>query len=192
MDIEPESIVPSSNISSRPRSLFWDGEKSLKYSESGLSYIQLQDRTLNILKVLSDRAKVNFQFLLQGNAHGEELAPITIKRKGEHAQHHKEVRLSVTLYGPRDTAGDVGVWLGKCNLYLQMPENCDRNVPYCNPHCLSFNDDDQLTTFELFAESADSVTAGKFESTQFLAGLDNEECLEEAPQPSNIETTLHK
>ncbi len=121
MDIEPESIVPSSNISSRPRSLFWDGEKSLKDSESGLSYIQLQDRTLNILKVLSDRAKVNFQFLLQANAHGEELAPITIKRKGEHAQHHKEVRLSVTLYGPRDTAGDVGVCLASVIFIFKCP-----------------------------------------------------------------------
>ena len=86
----------------------------------------------------------------------------------------------------------VGCWLDKCHLYLQMPENCDRNVPYCNPHCLSFSDKNQIMTFELSARDPETDTARLSRSADFLAELNIEECLEEAPQPAIIASPLLK
>ena len=46
--------------------------------------------------------------------------------------------------------------LGRCRnfcqaseVYLQDPHGCDRNVLYCNPHCLSSSETERRTTFEL-------------------------------------------
>ena len=41
------------------------------------------------------------------------------------------------LYGPPALFESVGTFVARCNLYLQHPAHCDRNVPYRNPHCLS-------------------------------------------------------
>lgn len=192
MDIEPKSRISSSDVSSRPQSLLWDGTISLSDPASGFSYIQLQERTFNILKMLSDHANVNFQFLLEENAQDEEHTSMTLKNKVRLSQGQRNSRLSVILYGHPDMAGAVGCWLDKCHLYLQMPENCDQNVPYCNPHCLSFSDKNQIMTFELSTRDPKTDTAGLFKSTEFLAELIIEDSLEEASQPSIIASSLHK
>lgn len=165
---------------------------ALQDSESGSRCIQLQERTFHMLNTLSDHAKVNFQFSVQGNAQDEEQTPIASKKRVAPGQDQRDPSLSIILYGPPDMAEAVGSWLDKCHIYLQMPENCDRNVPYSNPHCLSFSDEDKTMTFELVARSLGTDTAELYELTDIVAELDNDEPLEEAPQPSLIASPLHK
>lgn len=154
--------------------------------------IQLRERTFRMLKVLSDHATVNFQFLVQGNTEEEKQTPTASKKRIASVQNPPDPSLSIILYGPADMAEDVGSWLDKCHSYLQMPENCDRNVPYSNPHCLSFSDENKAMTFELASRRLCVDSAELCDSTNILAEIENDEPLAEAPQPFLIATTLHK
>lgn len=168
---------------------------ALHDSGSNIGCIQLKERTFHMLTTLSDHAKVNFQFLVQDNSYDEEQTLIASKKKLPLGLDQRDSRLSITLYGPLDMAGPIGSWLDKCHLYLQMPEKCDRNVPYRNPHCLSFSDKDQNMTFQLVTRSLGSNMAQLHESADLLAELDNlynDEHLAEAPQPLLIASSLHK
>ena len=46
-------------------------------------------------------------------------------------------RLNVVIYGTIDLAEIVGGYLSKNRVYLQDPIDCDKNVPYQNPHIVS-------------------------------------------------------
>ena len=154
--------------------------------------IELQERTLHMLNVLSDRAMVKFQFLAQANTGEEKQTPTPSKKRIAFVQSQQDLSLSVILYGPADMAEAVGSWLDKCHIYLQMPENCDRNVPYSNPHCLSFSDENKAMTFELVSRRLCVGPVKLCDPTDILAELENNEALAEAPQPFSIATTLHK
>jgi hypothetical protein len=45
--------------------------------------------------------------------------------------------LQVIIYGARRLFELIGTFAAECRYYLQQPHNCDRNVEYSNPHCLS-------------------------------------------------------
>lgn len=47
------------------------------------------------------------------------------------------IGLYAVLYGPPSLFEAVGQFTSTCNLFLQHPRHCNRNVPYRNPHCLS-------------------------------------------------------
>lgn len=145
-----------------------------------------------MLKVLSDHATVSFQFMLHEKTEEEKQAPIASKHRIASPQIPQQQRLGIILYGPADMAEAVGNWLDKCQIYLQMPENCDRNVPYSNPHCLSFSDKDKAMTFELVSRELCVDSAQLHDSTDILTELENQEPLAEAAQPFLITTTLHK
>ena len=145
-----------------------------------------------MLSVLLDHAMVNFQFLAQPNIREEKQMPSASKKRIAPVQISQDLSLSIILYGPADMAEAVGSWLDKCHIYLQMPENCDRNVPYSNPHCLSFSDEDKAMTFELLRRSLCVDSAEQCDSTDVLAESENDEPLAEAPQPFFITTILHK
>lgn len=154
--------------------------------------IQLQERIFRMLSVLSDHAMVNFQFLAQPNIKEEKQMPNASSGRLAPVQNSQDLSLSIILYGSADMAEAVGSWLDKCHIYLQMPENCDRNVPYSNPHCLSFSDEDKAMTFELVYRSLCADAAEQCSSTDVLTELENHEPLAEAPQPFYIVTNLHK
>lgn len=180
------------NTLDQPRALVWNGKLALHDPEMNSYRFQLQERTFRMLKVLSDDATVNFQFMLQGKPEKEKQAPIASKHRIASLQILQDQRLSIILYGPAGMAEAVGSWLNKCQIYLQMPENCDRNVPYSNPHCLSFNDEDTAMTFELASRRLCADSAELHDSMNILTELENQEPLAEAPQPFLIATALHK
>ncbi len=49
-----------------------------------------------------------------------------------------ELSLCVNIYGPETLFEDIGAFASECMLFLQDPQNCDREVIYRNPHRLSF------------------------------------------------------
>ncbi|ORY13014.1 SNF2 family N-terminal domain-domain-containing protein [Clohesyomyces aquaticus] len=61
------------------------------------------------------------------------------------------VRVSVIIYGPPNMFDDIGNFFQDCELYLQDPIGCDRNVQYLNPHRLSSPEDQPQMTSDLFS-----------------------------------------
>jgi hypothetical protein len=45
--------------------------------------------------------------------------------------------MNAIIYGPREFSEGVGDFLAKSKMFLQDPLECDRDVPYLNPHLLS-------------------------------------------------------
>lgn len=95
--------------------------------------------------------------------------------------------LSVIIYGPPDSSELVGTWLLQCDLHLQDPEHCDRNVVYVNPQSLVQNPRmTQEQCMEVSQEIDDFAQA-----SDLLADLESEESLAEAISPLAISTPLH-
>lgn len=192
VDVKPCSTVSLLSTLDRPRGLVWDGKMALHDPEIDSYCVQLQERTSHMLNTLLDHAMVTFQFLAQGKTGVEKQTSIEFRKRVAPGQNQRILSLSIILYGPADMAEAVGSWLGECHMYLQMPKNCDRNVPYSNPHCLSFSDEDKNMTFELVSSRLGIDSAELYNSPDVLAELDYDESLEEAPQPSFIATSLYK
>src|SRR5579859_8081760 len=57
--------------------------------------------------------------------------------------------LQVIIYGARHLFESIGTFAVQCRYYLQQPRNCDRNVEYLNPHCLSREEDYRIFTHDL-------------------------------------------
>lgn len=96
--------------------------------------------------------------------------------------------LNVILYGPKDLADDVGDFVGKCGYYLQDPSGCDRDVPYCNPQCLSSLDGDLPMTFDLHQHyHVDNFTRA---TNDIFSGFETTEVLAQTRTPSALRTQL--
>jgi hypothetical protein len=57
--------------------------------------------------------------------------------------------LCVIIYGSPDLFEAIGKFADTCEIYLQDPEHCDRNVEYRNPHRLSRRGEKALYTQSL-------------------------------------------
>jgi len=105
------------------------------------------------------------------------------------------LEVDVVLYGPPTAFESIGVFAARCNIYLQHPRHCNRNVPYHNPHCLSFQDGQGLSTRDLETQlKLAGLTA--FESTanpiDIFLDVRQQEHLSEANPPSDVRTSLYK
>ncbi|KAF2235058.1 hypothetical protein EV356DRAFT_445723 [Viridothelium virens] len=98
--------------------------------------------------------------------------------------------LEVILYGPKGRADDVGDFVAKCGHYLQEPLGCDRNVPYCNPHCLSSLDGSLPMTFHLREEQPPVLQKLIRQTKDVLAHFETSEALKETDTPSTLRTQL--
>ena len=58
----------------------------------------------------------------------------TLRPRARHEEN--QLGLFVVLYGDSSLFDRVGIFITRCDLFLQHPKECDRNVPYHNPHCL--------------------------------------------------------
>lgn len=139
-----------------------------------------------ILITLSQTAAVEFQFLFQKDNHR---APSLLKNTFAAEPDENSHQISVILYGTEEIATDVGDWLDKCGLYLQLPQDCDRGVRYLNPHSLSFGDENRIMTFDIENTSASNLQAEHC-FADVLIDQDPEEIFDESPQPAVISTHL--
>ena len=58
-----------------------------------------------------------------------------MKRKGNWTD-----SLSVNIYGTSELFDRIGMFATQCNLFIQDPRHCDRNVEYRNPHRMPFEE----------------------------------------------------
>ncbi|KAI3317051.1 hypothetical protein HD806DRAFT_516155 [Xylariaceae sp. AK1471] len=165
--------------------LEWKDLKTLKAFESDDEFT-LSTRDFSILHTLSSEANATFDITAQ----------LCFSRDSSSICHRVEpengtYKLAVNIYGPSSNADCVGTFLQKCNLYIQRPEACSRNVIYLNPHCIPTLDDTPLMT-SVFDLSVDHQVQNKSpEAGDFWTELGNDEPFAEEAQPALMKTMLH-
>ena len=103
------------------------------------------------------------------------------------------LELYVILYGRPSQFENVGKFAARCNLFLQHPVRCNRNVLYKNPHCLTPRHHEMSFTYDLayttFSSDYNSDTLSN-PIDLFTDGEDRAR-LEEADSPNDLHTTLY-
>jgi hypothetical protein len=97
--------------------------------------------------------------------------------------------ISAILYGPKSLYEDIGSFCEESEIYLQDPLDCDRDVPYCNPHRLSSDQDACYTTFELQRASPDVVVT-QLHIADALDVFSTPKVLGELETPRHLKTEL--
>jgi len=105
--------------------------------------------------------------------------------------------LHVIIYGARHLFEAVGDFMAKCHYFLQQPQHCNRNVEYCNPHCLSAQSPQRVFTQDLEDFSGhQSLHVNKMylNSNPIEAFTDASDCskLPETESPRNLKTPLYR
>lgn len=104
------------------------------------------------------------------------------------------LNLFVVLYGPYSFFESVGNFASRCKLFLQHPRNCDRNVPYRNPHCLAPRDDNVVYTHNLDENSYSRYESqiGEFTNPiDLFADAREQDALTYAESPRALSTQLY-
>ena len=105
---------------------------------------RFDERSTEIIEALLDDCTLSLQVVLSP----EVLRP-TMNRKMVPRMAPNELPASLIVYGPMNAHESVGNFFQECELYLQDPIGCDKNVPYCNPHRFGFASDPLCMTFDL-------------------------------------------
>ena len=103
--------------------------------------------------------------------------------------------LHVVLYGPSICFAEVGQFATTCNLFLQHPRHCDRNVPYRNPHCLTPETPETVYTgsMERMFEDEPTAASGVYQNPiDLFADSTAQEALEPTISPAALRTKLYK
>ena len=105
------------------------------------------------------------------------------------------IELNIILYGSPSLFEPVGIFATKCNIYLQHPRHCNRNVLYKNPHCFSLKNGKSLATYDLKIQlNAAYSIASETTANPIDVFLDTtqQENLSEADTPYAVRTPLYK
>ncbi|KAM0458644.1 hypothetical protein ACHAPV_006036 [Trichoderma viride] len=102
--------------------------------------------------------------------------------------------ISIIIYGPFEMLTDIGNFFQNCEMYLQDPSDCDRNVRYCNPHRLSSIELSSCPwTSDLEIHLNNLVEMKPLSPMpELLDVLESSEKLPEAMQPDAIQTPLER
>jgi hypothetical protein len=165
----------------------WNRQAYLQDRETGNNVLKLAPSTVQLMTTLERNARVEFQFWLQDQLDMEGPYPVATLGPGA-----KQTKLCAIIYGPSNKAATVGAWLEQCSIYLQLPEKCDRNMRYSNPHCLSFSDEAVVMTSELESGNTTTVAGHSDCGVDYYAELEVDESFAEASQPTLISTPLHR
>jgi hypothetical protein len=144
----------------------------------------LEENGLHVLHGLSEEQIVDLQLLCTTELDRHAFKAHKSKLSSPSAY------LSIIIYGPFDLFEDVGKFVEECDMYLQDPRSCDRNVKYRNPHRLSGLDPDAPMTSEM-----EDLTVSHEKAqgpVDLLAGLESTEFLPETGAPSALRTQLYK
>lgn len=189
----PAEIIGSIQSLPERQPFSWDGCSSLQHPIYGYQVAKLSSTVSQILRTLSSEALCEFQFhkvpLEQLDRLHSPVEGVATPR----CANEPNPCLSITIYGSRDMATQVGDWLSSIKMYLQIPEacDCDRDVPYMNPHCLDFDKEPILYTSQLRSHLSQSNAESRQVGAGAFCELYTDSILEEAPQPQAIGSPLH-
>jgi len=114
-----------------------------------------------------------------------------VRRDGNATQRRRNVGLlDMILYGPKRMADAVGRFMEDCGYCLQDPYDCDRNVPYINPHRLSSLFNDPPMTHAMQQPRQEVVETPTNAAIDALANFETSEQFEVTMTPSALITEL--
>lgn len=151
---------------------------------NGVCIANLEDRSAQIAQPLEDDSSIDLQIVPAHSA-----IRILKRHKSRSVQQPTMMSFSIVLYGLRSISEDVGRFCQACDVYLQDPRGCDRNVPYCNPHYLRTEQNDCLTTFEIQNSNTGAVVT-QLQHTDGLDALIAPMQMGEISTPLNLKTSL--
>ena len=162
----------------------WKGQDLLVEAEYDVSFGQLPDRIVSLLKELVQDGAIEVQlfcrFIAAPSAHALSKSP----SKALPAT----ATLCVNLYGPLRLFNDVGNFTQRCGVYLQDPQHCDRNVRYFNPHRLSSEDEEVVMTLTNDKQEMETF----HNPLDILKDLECDEDLAESEVPVALKTPLYR
>ena len=136
-------------------------------------------REAQVLYALSQDSQLDMQIFLSPSDNG-------IKE----GRNQRAATLTIIVYGPLDLFDDVGDFFQTCNMYLQDPVGCDRNVRYCNPHRLSGLDVEAPMTLDLDSAHRHMHISEISGNIDLLEGLNAPIDLPETESPPALVTSL--
>lgn len=165
------------NIFRHPVQLLESGKFSLK----GIPFVEgvVGPREAQVLCALSQDSQLDMQIFLSPSDSG-------IKE----GRNQRAAALTIIVYGPLDLFDDVGDFFQTCNMYLQDPVGCDRNVRYCNPHRLSGLDVEAPMTLDLDSAHRHMHISEISGNIDLLEGLNAPIDLPESESPPALVTSL--
>lgn len=179
------STISSSSISLRfcpPNSLynaFGEGE-----------FGTLEERTAKIFGTLASQNGIEFQMYAYATKRRSNLKSVKGKKVGEN---DLQYLMNVIIYGPVELCEPVGEYLSKCRMFLQEPTQCDRDVPYQNPHILAEAPEIVMTSSLIVEQAKDKVEVETMDSPKDLfSQLSSDDHLQLTATPSALRTSLYK
>ncbi|KAH7092160.1 DNA repair protein rad5 [Paraphoma chrysanthemicola] len=145
---------------------------------------ELDERSAQVLQALEEDPDITMQFALTFSS-----AKISARSKADSPKLKPALSLHVILYGPEWLSDQVGTFLQDCEIYLQEPHYCNRNVRYCNPHCLVASDEEPWMTFDLLP-SRSEVAVSQITRSDALDALVSAKPLGELDSPAALSTRL--
>ena len=166
-------------------------KKNIVYDVEGSRKLgKLEERLGKILRKLTAERGIEFQLYFQLKdgqiSHGRRRFQGQARHAGPPAS------LRVIIYGPFYCYNTVGDFLTECSLYLQDPFRCDRNVLYCNPHLLSYIDEERITTFQLNTTQGSRQIEESGAQQDPLTLLRSEKLLPETEPSSSLVAKLYR
>jgi hypothetical protein len=145
---------------------------------------ELDARSSQVLQALHEDVDIAMQLALKLSN-----TSMADRSKAPSLERRKSLSLSVILYGPVWLADDIASYLQDCDIYLQEPHGCDRNVVYCNPHCLSASEGEVRMTCELSSSRA-NMAISRVVHSDTLDALISARPLGEVDSPLALRTQL--
>jgi SWI/SNF-related matrix-associated actin-dependent regulator of chromatin subfamily A3 len=184
------------SCSSGPVSVSIAGNGSaILFQDTTQIFADLTPATSKILGVLLNEPQVSLQLYVASSFSFLEAS----KAECEHrvGARQRLLGLFAVLYGAADLFEAVGEFASKCRLFLQHPRFCDRDVEYCNPHCILQESRKVLSTRQLgFLDPPDEGSSVQLEAFSNPIDLftrdDNEHNLPQARAPESLVTELYK
>ena len=137
-------------------------------------------REAQVLCTLSQDSQLDMQIFLSPSDNGI--------KEGRNQQ--SAAALTIIVYGPLDLFDNVGDFFQTCDMYLQDPVGCDRNVRYCNPHRLSGLDVEAPMTLDLDPAHQHMHISEISGNIDLLEGLNAPIDLPETESPPALVTSL--
>ena len=147
----------------------------------------LGERQAKILHELEEVDGINFQLYCQIKRE-EALGGGKFRMCAEKELQHL---LCTIIYGPLRLFDAIGEYVSECELYLQDPLHCNRDVPYRNPHLLSGLDEESPMTFSFNQPSVPLEVEELNNRPDLFAQLRSEDPLRETTAPPALRTMLY-
>lgn len=188
------TIVPEFTCSTFPVPLKHDANASALLDDASGVVGHVQPRTLEVLTTLEKDLELQlFIDSIPMPPTGPTSGRINNRTKKERIPPY-DLTVCAVLYGPAKLFEKVGVFMKKCNIYLQHPKHCNRNVPYLNPHYLSRDSNEVLYTDSLFDALKINVPEpqGLANPIDLFADSVEQDILPETDSPALLKTNLYK